>query len=318
MRDPYEVLGVARGSSEAEIKSAYRDLAKRYHPDTNHGDTKSEAIFQEVSAAYGLLKDKASRAAFDRGDIDATGAPTRRTYRSRSPYEGASAFHPDANGPGGNEGFKFAFGGDGGASPQDIFADLFGGRKPQRQTQTKPKRVRGTDINYDLTVTFAESVQGAKRRVRLPNNAKLDVKVPAGVKEDQQIRLKGQGNPGKAGAGAGDARITIHVSAHEAFVRDGDNIRLTLPITVGEAINGAKMSVPTVWGPVTMTIPAGSNSGSVLRLRGKGVPKAGDEKGDQLVTLSVVLPAKNAAFDKLVDKWAAKNSYDVRDHLKGL
>ena len=322
MRDPYSVLGVGRGAADSEIKSAYRELAKKYHPDTAHGDPKAEETFQEISAAYDILKDKASRKAYDRGDIDASGAPIRRTYRSSNPYEGAGGFHPGQGGPEQAEGFKFAFGGDGGPRPQDIFADLFGGAKQGRQTKPKSRKSRGEDLTYDLTVSFLESVQGAKRRVRLPNGAKLDVKVPAGVKEDQQIRLKGQGHAGQFGGAAGDARITIHVQRHEAFSRDGDNIQLTLPLTVTEAMDGAKVSVPTVWGPVTMSIPAGSNSGNVLRLRGKGVPKKGDGKtekrGDQMVTLSVVLPTNDAAFEKFVAKWGDTSSYDPRKHLEGL
>ncbi len=314
MRDPYEVLGVARSAGDSEIKAAFRELAKRYHPDTSDGDAKSEERFRGINGAYSILKDKSTRAAYDRGDIDASGAPTRRSYRGRSPYEGASA--PQGAQPGA-EHFKFAFGGEDNFRPQEFFSDLFGSKGPQAR-QPRSTKKRGADINYKLKVSFLEAIKGGKRRVRLPNGAKLDVKVPAGVADAQQIRLKGQGEAGTGGAGSGDVRITISVEPHEAFTRDGDNIRLTLPLTVDEAIKGAKISVPTVWGSVTMSIPPGSNSGGVLRLRGKGSPKSGDARGDQLVTLSVVLPSKDADFDKLVSKWANKNSYDVRDHLKGL
>ncbi len=312
MRDPYQVLGVSRSAAESEIKSAYRDLAKRYHPDTSQGEPDAEDAFRDVNTAYSILKDKSSRRAYDRGDIDASGAPLRRSFHGQSPSPGAEAPRTQQQG----DPFRFGFGDRSEFSrAQDMFSDLFGSRRTGDH-KARGRSPKGRDVTYKLTVSFVEAVKGSKRRVRLPGGSRLDVKIPPGVEDGKQIRLKGQGKPSGSRAPAGDALITVKVEPHEAFIRDGDDIFLELPITVKEAVEGAKISVPTVWGPVTMTIPAGSNTGAVLRLRGKGVARPGETQGDQLVDIKVMLPENDEQFARLVADW--NGSYNVRAHLEGL
>lgn len=316
MRDPYEILGVSRSASDAEIKAAYRELAKRYHPDASHGAPGADEAFRDVNTAYSILKDKSSRQAYDRGDIDASGAPRRRTYRAQSAYEGAGPAQ-SANGAS-HEGFKFGFGdGTDFSRAQDIFSDLFGGA---RKTAGRAFRKRGGDITYKLNVTFLEAAKGGRRRVRLAEGARLDVKIPAGVEDGQQIRLRGQGKRGSGGAPDGDALITVKTDPHEAFMRDGYNVYLEVPVTVDEAVLGAKISVPTIWGPVNMTVPKNSNSGTVLRLKGKGIPmdKSAEQRGDQLVELRVVLPEGDGDFAAHVQAWGGDKRSNPRAALDGL
>ena len=295
MRDPYEVLGVARGAEEDEIKRAYRRLAKELHPDVNDNDSKVAEHFKEVSAAYALLGDGAQRGRFDRGEIDAGGQEKRR-FR----YEYAGG--PRRGGGG------FRFGGGGADDVFREFADIF-----SRRGERGGGRIRqGGDRTFKITVDFLDAALGTTRRVSLPTGKTLDIRIPAGIEEGKTIRLKGQGDPGPPGASAGDALVEVQIRPHPHFEREGAEIRLTLPVTVYEAMLGARIAVPTIHGPVTVTVPKGSSAGRKLRLKGRGIPGE-DGKGDQIVTLEIVLPeTADDALTDLVERWRAEHAYDVR------
>ena len=285
MADPYSTLGVARGASDADIKKAYRKLAKELHPDTNPNNPKAAARFAGVTAAYDLLGDKDKRARFDRGEIDGDGNPA-------NPFAGARASGGSGGGfrgaPGG--GFAGAVDGDLG----DIFEGLFGRRSAPP--------ARGGNVNYRLAVPFVDAAAATPQRITLQDGKTIDLKIPAGVENGTQVRLAGKGQPGAGGAG--DAIVTIEIGTHRFFIRDGDNVRLDLPITLVEAVLGGKVKVPTVDGAVMLGIPKGATSGKVLRLKGKGFTSKSGMRGDQLVTLMVDLPAENAALDQFVQTWA--------------
>lgn len=306
--DPYAILGVARNATQDEIKHAYRKLARTLHPDLNPGDKQAEEKFKKLGAAHDLLSDPAKRARFDAGEIDSSGAERqRRGYRT---YAGAGR----RGGAGGDESsFRF------GDNADDIFAELLRRRNRGRQgwdffseEEGGDRPSRGAGARYSLSVAFQEAVMGATRRITLPTGKSLDVKVPPGTKDGSVLRLKGQGGPGLNGGPAGDAQIEIKVEPHPFFVRDGDDILITLPITLAEAIGGGKITVPTIDGKVALKVPAWSSSGTVLRLKGKGVP-TGKKRGDQLVTLKLVLPEKpDPELETFIAQWAAKNPQDVR------
>jgi DnaJ-class molecular chaperone len=303
MRDPYEVLGVSKTASEAEIKKAFRNLAKKHHPDTKGGDKAAQKRFQEISAAYDIVGDKDKRGKFDRGEIDANGNPRGFDPRSHG-FEHAQA-------GGGPRDFHFTWSGDDGETaqgfrPEDIFSDLFGGGRRRNQPR------RGEDVEYALTVGFEEAAGGATRRINLPDGRELDVRIPAGLKDGQQIRLKGQGTPGRNGGPAGDVLLTVSVAPHPWLSRDGNDLRMDLPVTLKEAVLGGKVTAPTLTGPVTLTIPAGSNTGSILRLKGKGVPAHGGEAaGNLYVRLVVSLPENpDAALRQFAETW--QTDYDPR------
>jgi DnaJ-class molecular chaperone len=283
MADPYSVLGVKKTASEAEIKKAFRTLAKKYHPDTNRNDPQAEKKFKEASGAYELLSDKAKRGAFDRGEIDANGQP--RGFHPGQGGGGASPFGPE--GPP----FEFGMGGNAGGFRQgagggfdDIFSDLFSGfgRKGGAGAKQRPQP---TDVKYNLAVSLEDAVTSATQRVTLSSGKTLDVKLPAGLEDGQQIRLRGQGQNG------GDAIVVITIAPHKIFQRDGRTLRVDLPVSLKEAIEGAKIPVPTPTGAVALTIPAGSNGGKTLRLKGRGMPGAnGQAAGDLLVIVRLMLP----------------------------
>ena len=310
MRDPYSVLGVAKNASEAEIKKAFRALAKKHHPDTKGGDAASAKRFQEISAAYDILGDKEKRAKFDRGEIDANGNP-----RFDSQGFGGGPF---GRGGQGARDFHFAWGNQGetaeGFRAEDIFSDLFGGGR--RRTQAR----KGEDFELAVTVSLTEAALGATRRVTLPDGRDLDVRIPTGLKDGQQIRLKGQGGPGAHGGPSGDVLLSVSVAPHPYFVREGNDLKLDLPITLHEAILGAKVTVPTLTGQVALTVPPNSNTGVVLRLKGKGIPgrgsaSGGEAAGDLYVRLTVTLPEKpDASLREFVERWKA--DYDPRSKLK--
>jgi DnaJ-class molecular chaperone len=298
MSDLYNIVGVDRGASQDEIKKAYRKLAKDLHPDTHPGDQKVEDRFKQVSAAYTILSDPEMRARYDRGEIDDKGQE-----------RGGFRRHPGGGGPGGPGGpGGFA----GGFNVEDILGDLFGGRFGGAQGQRA--RASGQNVNYEIAIDFIEAARGGKRRVTLSGGQTLDVTIPAGVADGQTIRLKGQGMSGLGGGPAGDALIKIGVRPHAVFARDGATIRMELPITLPEAVLGGKVEIETVDGPVTMTVPAGSNSGDTLRLKGKGLKKAGKKaRGDQMVKLKIVLPDDaKASLGDLIETWAADHPYSVR------
>ncbi len=314
MRDPYQILGVAKSASAADIKKAFRRLAKTYHPDQNKSDPKAKEKFAEVNSAYEILGDEKKRGQFDRGEIDAEGKPRFQGFPGGG--FGGGGFGGGAR-PGGPQGFEFDFGrsgGGGGAGFDDIFSDLFGGGTASR---TRGRQMpAGEDIALTATISLAESVNGTKTRVILPTGKTLEVPVPAGIEDGKQLRLKGQGQPSPLGGAAGDAIVTVRIAKHPYFRVDGADLRLDLPITLYEAVLGGKVTVPTLTGAVELGVPAGSNGGRTLRLRGKGLPKAGGA-GDLLVTLRVVLPESNDAdLQALMRQWQEKKPYDPRHDLK--
>ncbi len=308
-RDPYKVLGLSKGASGADIKKAYRTLAKKHHPDTNTGDDEAARKFSELSAAHDLLSDEQKRAQFDRGEIDAEGNPT---YKGFNPFgggsQGAGPFRR-RSGHGGGQGA-------GGFNPEDIFTEIFGGMGGgQRPGPGRPPT--GPDVTYTLKVTFVEAAKGRPKRVSMPNGKTLDVNIPPGVEDGQQIRLRGQGGVGPAGVPSGDALITIAVAAHALFERDGNDIRLELPVTLYEAVLGSKIRVPTLDGSVQIKVPPNSSSGKVLRLKGKGIA-AKDKAGDQLVTLRIVLPeTPDTEITALAEEMQSARPYTVRSDRFG-
>jgi DnaJ-class molecular chaperone len=331
MRDPYEILGVDRKASAGDIKSAYRKLAKKLHPDANKSDPKAATRFAELNAAHELLADVDKRKAFDRGEIDAEGKPRFQGFGGfgggARPGSGAGAgFGPDVNfesfnfGP---EGFTRATrrgraggGGSGGFGGfEDILKEAFGrGARGGAGSTFEPEDFgMGADVHAALTVTLPEAAHGVTERLRLPTGKDLDVKIPAGITNGQQIRLKGQGMAGQAGAG--DVLITVSIAPHAVFTLEGADVRLDLPITLYEAALGAKVRVPTLDKPVEIAIPPWTSSGRTFRLKGKGFPaKAGH--GDLLATIRIVLPEKSdPELEALMKKWQGDKPYDPRKDM---
>ena len=300
MDDPYKILAVSKEASDADIKKAYRKLAKKLHPDLNPGDKKAEERFKEVSAAFDLLGDPEKRGKYDRGEIDASGAerPEHRYYKEYAGSEGAKHYGSDAS-----------FDDLGG-----IFSDIFGqGREGERRNF----KMRGGDLRYHLRIDFLEAARGATKRVTLPDGSTLDVKVPEGVGEGQTIRLRGKGQPGIGGGPSGDAFVEIDVLPHSVFRREGDDIVIDLPITIDEAVLGEKVDAPTINGRVRVTVPKGSSSGQTLRLRGKGVKRgAAGRHGDQRCVLKIVLPDEiDDELEEMMTTWRETHAYNPRKEL---
>ncbi|MGR9080475.1 DnaJ C-terminal domain-containing protein [Rhizobium leguminosarum] len=301
-QDPYELLGVKRDATQKDIQSAFRKLAKKLHPDLNPGDKKAEERFKEISTAYEILSDEEKRGRFDRGEIDITGAERaqRNYYRDYASKSGpGDPYHNSAG---------FADFGD----ADDIFANFFSRRAGGGQNHG-----RGRDRQFSMEVDFLEAANGTRTEVKLPNGPALDVQIPPGTRDGQTLRLRGKGEPGIGGGPAGDALIEIRVRPHRFFTRDGDDIRLELPISLSEAVLGGKVRVPTPSGAVNLTLPPHSNSGKVLRLKGKGVAKRGGEHGDVYISLKIVLPdAPDERLRAFMKEWAAANSYDPRKNME--
>jgi len=297
--DPYKVLGVQRDAADDDIRKAYRKLAKELHPDLNPSNrTAAEERFKKVSAAYEIVGDATKRGQYDRGEIDANGEQ-RRTYQRA--HSGAGPFSGRAGG-GARAGEEFGF--------SDIFSDLFGaGRRPEGAS---PFGMRGRDVRYTLEVDFLEAATGAKKRVTMPDGGVLDITVPEGVADGQTLRLRGQGSPGQRGSETGDALVEIKVRAHALFKRAGDDILQELPITIDEAVLGAKIEVQTISGRVQLAIPKGTSSGRVFRLKGKGVRNTTTgNTGDQLVSVRIVLPETvDSELSYFMQEWRQKHSYN--------
>ncbi|RMF09357.1 MAG: J domain-containing protein [Alphaproteobacteria bacterium] len=294
MRDPYEVLGVSKGASQKEIKAAYRKLAKELHPDLNPGKENIESRFKEVSQAYSILSDPEKRRRYDAGEIDAAG--------NERMAAGAGGFYRDM----GNGFGSTSFHAQEGVNPEDLedlLSSIFGGRTRGRGARNF--KARGADVNYSLRVPFLDAARGATTAITLPDGRKLNVKIPAGVTDGQLLRLAGQGQPGYGGGPAGDAYVEIRIEPHAFFNRKDNDIHVEVPITLKEAVLGGKIEVPTVHGPVTLTVPKGSNTGTQLRLKGKGIKdQRTGTPGNQYVKLKVVLPDKpDPALEEFVKGW---------------
>jgi DnaJ-class molecular chaperone len=336
MRDPYEILGVSKSASEAEVKSAYRKLAKKLHPDANKHDPKAATRFAELNAAYEIVGDDEKRKAFDRGEIDAEGKPRFRGFEGFGAHPGAGA---GARGPGGAHFESFSFGPDGfqrsgtgggfggGGGFEDLLRGMFGGGAQRGAgargfgggQQFEPEDfggpVTGQDLHATLTIGLAEAAKGSKKRVSLPTGKEIEVKIPAGITDGQQIRLKGQGWPSANGK-PGDALITVNVAPHPLFKPEGSDLRLDLPITLDEAVLGGKVRVPTLEGAVELAIPANTNSGRTFRLKGKGLKSKGGH-GDLLATVRIVLPAgADDDLAALMKQWREKKPYNPREGME--
>jgi DnaJ-class molecular chaperone len=322
MRDPYQILGVAKDASQADVKKAFRKLAKQHHPDQNPNDPKAQAKFSEVNSAYEILGDEKKRGAFDRGEIDAEGKP--RGFEG-FPGGGFRRGGGQGGGPGGSQHFDFNFGGGSPFDAADIFSDLFsmgrgrGGAGAGRGAGGPGAHPRqpGADIALDTHVSLEIALHGGKTRVLTPAGKTLEINVPAGVEEGKQIRLRGQGQPGPGGGPPGDALVTVHIQKHPHFRVDGHDLRLDLPVTLYEAVLGGKVEAPTLGGKVELTLPPKSNSGKTLRLRGKGLPATGGQPaGDLLITLRITLPDGDwAELEEVARKMQARQPYDPRVEL---
>ena len=294
--DPYHLLGVKRDATAKEIQSAYRKLAKKLHPDLNPGDKKAEEKFKQLSSAYAILEDEDNRRRFDRGEIDGLGTP----QAPRGGHRG-----PAGSGPGPYRGAgSFADGSDG----DDIFSSFF-----SRRGGGGGIKMPGQNRDYTLDVDFLDAINGTTSQITLPDGPPLDLQIPACTRDGQSLRLRGRGDPGLGGGPPGDALIAIRVRPHRFYVRDGDDIRFDVPISLAEAVLGGKIRVPTPSGPVTVTLAPASNSGKTLRLKGKGVPKRGGGAGDAYATLTIMLPdSADPALAAFVSDWPAGRQHEPR------
>jgi DnaJ-class molecular chaperone len=310
MRDPYTILGLPRTADKAEIKKAFRKLAKKYHPDQSK-EPRAKERFAEANSAYEILGDDQKRAAFDRGEIDADGKPR---------YQGFEGF---GGGPGGGTHYEFhdfggaspfgrtarsSGGGAAGIDPSDFFADLLNNAARGSRQQA----ARGEDVTASVSIPIEDVLTGASARVSLPTGRTLEVKVPAGMEDGKAIRLRGQGHAGQGGGPSGDAIVTVTYAPHKLFHVEKRDLKLDLPVTVYEAVLGGKVTVPTLDGSVEITLPPGANRGRTLRLRGKGLPGA-QGSGDLLVTPRIALPDKvDPEFEEAMQRWKAEKPYDPR------
>ncbi len=295
--DPYQVLGVTRTASDDEIRRRYRQLVKELHPDVNPAKS-AEERFKKVTVAFDIVGDPVKRKAYDRGEIDAAGDPRRPS----GPHPGARP-----GGPGGG-GTRWS-GGFGGFDSEDPFGDIFAGfRGAGAQTRAR----RGQDARYTIELDFTEAALGAVKRVTMPGGGTLDLNVPSGVVEGQVLRLKGKGQPGFNGGPPGDALVEARVRPHPVFKRSGDDVTLDVPLTLDEAVLGAKIEIPTLTGRVQLTIPPATSSGKVFRLKGKGIVNAtSGMTGDQLATVRIVLPDTiDPELSEFMQAWRERHRYD--------
>jgi len=301
-QDPYSELGVARTASADEIRKAFRKLAKQYHPDKNPGDAKAEERFKRVSAAFDLLGDADKRKKFDRGEIDADG---RETMRGFSGDPRAGGFNP-GGGFGGGQGFSGSFEG---VDLNDIFGDILGARGGGRGFGGPTK---GADVRGKAEIDLEQAIKGGKTRLAFSDGRTIEVTIPKGAIDGQMLRLRGQGAPGRGGPG--DAIVEIVIRPHPLYRREGDSLVMDLPISVPDAVLGAKVQAPTPEGPVTLTVPRGSNAGSTLRLKGRGLPdpKTG-VRGDLLARLQIVLPeTPDPDLEAYAETWRRDRPYAPR------
>ncbi len=326
MRDPYSVLGVAKSASEGDIKKAFRQLAKKYHPDQNKDDPGSQQRFSEVNQAYEIIGDKDKRAQFDRGEIDAEG---KQKFQSRG-FDGFSGFE-DFGAAGGSRGFRSSGGAAGGGGFDDILNDIlggFGGRGGARGSAgpgasgfagaggakaRRPSPSKGANADLIAAVSLEDILNSGKAQVTLPSGKTVNVTLPKGVVEGEKIRLKGQGHPGDQGGPAGDALIEVRFKTHKLFDVKGSDLHLDLPITLYEAILGAKIRTPTLTGAVNLTVPENTSSGKTMRLKGKGLPTKNGGHGDLLVKIQIMLPPHgDDELDTLMKAWREITPYRVR------
>ncbi|MEM8631937.1 MAG: DnaJ C-terminal domain-containing protein [Pseudomonadota bacterium] len=308
--DPYQALGVSSSASQDEIKKAYRKLAKSLHPDLHPDDPSKEAEFQAISAAYDLLGDAEKRRRFDAGEIDASGQekPEYQYYRHYAEQDAGRRYDPGM----GSGGFDDA---------SDLFSELFGRRARGSGGAEfgQEFHARGPDLNYHLEVDFLDAANGAKRSVTMPDGKGIEISIPPGVRDGQTLRLRGKGGAGFGEGPAGDALIAISVRSHPLFQRDGTDIELDLPITIDEAVLGAKVDVPTIAGTVAMTVPKGVSSGRRMRLKGKGIKPPKGDPGDQYVRIKIVLPdTVGVDLEKLAEEWREKSDFNPRKGLGGV
>lgn len=304
--NPYETLGVPKTVSQDDIKNAYRNLAKKFHPDLNPGNTAAEKKFKEINAANDLLSNAELRAKFDRGEIDGSGQAAYSQSQGQSQSTGRPPFYHETQKEGGRYSFSF---GDGN---EDLFESLFGRRQGQRASSP------GEDLLYQMEVEFVDAALGREKEINLPSGKKLAVKLPPGIESGTKLRFRGQGSVGSNESLPGDLYIEVKVKPSSFFRKVENDIECELPVTLYEALLGAEIKVPTLTGPVTLKVPPGVNTNSKLRIRGKGIPgKTPQEKGDQIVVLKVMLPEKiDSELESAIRNWSQTHSYNPRSHLK--
>ncbi len=304
MEDPYKILGVSKSATDAEIKKAYRKLAKKYHPDLNPSDKASESKFQEISAANDIIGDPEKRKRFDAGEIDASGneTPEHQYYKQYGGRPGAQQYSSGGN--------------------FDDMGDIFSQMFRQRQGGAggfgggRSFDMKGQDARYHLAVSFLDAVNGNPQRITLPDGSNLEVRIPQGIKTGQSIRLKGKGQPGIGNGPPGDAYVEIEVKPHKLFKREGNDIVVEVPISFDEAVLGGKIEVPTIDGRVRVNVPAGASTGQTLRLKGKGVKPRKGKTGDQRVILKVVMPKViDPELKAFAEKWRKDHAYNPRENM---